>query len=66
MRIGIYQKLFITNKGEKNEKIFNNRWSWILGSILKEYLVNNGDFVVSIDLEEDDFKNGNFKAIKEN
>ena len=34
------------------------------GSILKEFLINEGHFVVSIDLENDEFKHDNFIAIK--
>ena len=34
------------------------------GSILKEELLNDNNFIVSIDLEEDDFKHKNFVSIK--
>ena len=35
-----------------------------LGTILKQSLVNDGAFVVSIDLVQDNYKNNNFIAIK--
>ena len=34
------------------------------GSILKDKLIKNGDYVVSIDLEKDDYENEHFKAIQ--
>ncbi|MDO4963813.1 MAG: NAD(P)-dependent oxidoreductase [bacterium] len=34
------------------------------GSILKENLVEEGNFVLSIDLEDDDYENKNFKHVK--
>lgn len=55
-------KIFV--QGGKQMNILITGGAGFFGSILKEELINNGDFVYSIDLQKDEYVHKNFKSIK--